>query len=212
MAGLVLLLPAISPADTVPTHKLIGTLDGKRIELGEVHFTLQQALTPDIGLDQADVAALARKLFGTDKPTLKLTFEPQPGSRHAGNYYDKAPIAHISVTFGDAGKTKPLLLAADQVRNLSLGQADLCDLMQGNPIHIGTGNKYQSERLFTVASPGRPFAFTLSYNSQRDGKGPAGDRVVNGIRYHLRLLDGHRTITEVSLAGHTPSLIGIDVS
>ncbi len=166
-------LPAAAET-VVPTHRLIGILDGKRIELGEVRFTLQQALTPDIGLDQADVAELARKYFGTDKPTLKLGFKPQPGSRHAGHFYDKAPIAVITITFGDAGPDKPLSLAAEQVRNLSLGTAGLCDLFQGNPVHIGTGNKYQAETLFTVVSPGRPFAFTLSYNSQYQGPAPAG--------------------------------------
>jgi len=50
LTALALLLPSLSPADTVPT----------------------------------------RKLFGTDKPTLKTTFTPQPGSRHAGIYYDRA--------------------------------------------------------------------------------------------------------------------------
>jgi YD repeat-containing protein len=49
-----------------------------------------------------------------------------------------------------------------------------CDQKAGNPVNLGTGNKFQQEVDFTVKTPGPELAFKRFYNSQSTYNGPLG--------------------------------------
>jgi RHS repeat-associated protein len=59
----------------------------------------------------------------------------------------------------------------DHRRNFGI---TLCDQQAGNPINLGTGNKFQRELDFSAKTPGPELAFRRFYNSQSSYNGPLG--------------------------------------
>jgi len=157
------ILPAIVPvsAGEIATHQLIIDKDGVAKAIGKVSFNLKDALCKSgTCMSDADLARFARDYFGASKAQLYLTLEANGGKKTPDNlYFSKVPKAKVKVVFGKL-KFPPKAFAtaiSSKVANLSLGTVSQCDLLQGNPIHIGTGNKLQRETQFAYRSPGRPF-------------------------------------------------------
>jgi len=144
----------------VATHKLSVTKDGGKAEsLGKVTFNLSDALCKSgTCMSDADLARFARAYFGANKAQLKLTLDANGGKKTPDNlYFSKVPKAKIKVVFGNF-KFSPATLtsaASNKIASLSLGTVSQCDLLQGNPIHIGTGNKLQRETQFAYRCPVR---------------------------------------------------------
>jgi len=166
---LCLISTALLQAETITTHKVIGHQDqAETVTLGNIEYELND-ISNDIGIPAGDLQTLARDYFGLAFPRLKLTLEG--GGDSEQRYFKEAPNAKVEVTFGDLNLDKEGVKTAvsSQINNLSLGSVSACDLVQhGNPIHIGTGNKFQKEPQFSYISPGKAFSFELLYNSQRE--------------------------------------------
>jgi len=184
VCGAMLMAAAMQPVyaattdKTIITHHLVIDKDGKTEPLGDITFNLSDALCKSgTCMSDADLARFARDYFGANKAQLKLTLDANGGKKTPDNlYFSKVPKAKVKVVFGKLklSSAKLTKVISGKVANLSLGTVSQCDLLQGNPIHIGTGNKLQRETLFTIASPGRLFPFMLTYNSQLDESHPAG--------------------------------------
>lgn len=53
-------------------------------------------------------------------------------------------------------------------------QEDITNSFVGNPVNVTTGNKYEEVLDLSISTPGIPFEFTRSYNSQMSEDGPLG--------------------------------------
>jgi len=162
-------------AETITTHKLTGQQKGgAEVELGQVEYELTDIST-SLGMPLGDLKALAKEYYGLSLPKLKLALEGTGDDEK--RYFKSKPTAKIKVTFGELNLDKEGIATTigSQVTNLSLGSVSACDLIQkGNPIHIGTGNKFQREPQFQYQSPGKSFSFDLIYNSQLKKAMPFG--------------------------------------
>ncbi len=154
-------------AEVITTHELTGKQkDGAEVKLGKIEYELTD-ISATLGMPLGDLKTLAKEYFGISLPKLKLTLEGN-GDKEK-RYFKEKPKAKIKVTFGDLNLSNKGVATkiGSQVTNLSLGKVSACDLiLKGNPIHIGTGNKFQREPQFQYQSPGKSFGFDLFYNSQ----------------------------------------------
>lgn len=155
----------ISYSQSTTTHEVRGQQDDNaEKQIGEVVFTLTN-ISETIGLSVEDLKVFAHNYYGLQSPNLSIRLEGNgPDDLR---YFKDVPKAKINVTFGSLNAGNAQLTIGDKITDLSLGEADSCSLtQQGNPIHIGSGNKFQREPQFQYQSPGKSFSFELLYNSQ----------------------------------------------